>query len=109
MNSVVIVNWVDKDFADRVLYSLEKHGYRRTEDYESAGAQIQVWEKDSRTNARGQVLGSDPLAPIKTLPVDLMVSAIAGRLAVYMPEGTKQWEIEHAATMLVYDLQGKPG
>ncbi len=31
MNSIVIVNWEDKDFAERVAYSLEKQGFKRTE------------------------------------------------------------------------------
>lgn len=109
MNSVVIVNWVDTDFAQRVTYSLEKCGYVRSEDYQCAAAQIQVWEKAAAANARGRFLESDPLAPIRLLPVPLMVNAIKDRLAVYMPEGSKDWEIEHAATNLVYDLMGKPG
>ena len=105
----MIVNWVDADFAQRVLYSLERQGYVRKEDYECSQAQIQVWEKAPENNAKGRVLKSDPLAPIKVLPLNLMVEAIKGRLAVYMPEGTKDWEIEHAATNLVFDLMGKPG
>lgn len=110
MNSIVIVNWEDKDFAERVLYSLEKQGFKRTEDYESAGAHLQVWEKEGKNNARGRTLGVDPLAPIKFLPVDLMVAKITGRLAgAYMPEGTPAWQIEHMATNLIYDLMGKPG
>jgi hypothetical protein len=109
VNSIVIVNWEDKDVAERIAYSLEKQGFKRTEDYESTGTRIQVWEKEARDNARGRVLSASPLDPIKLLPVDLMVAALKGRLAVYMPEGTKDWEIEHAATNLIYDLMGKPG
>lgn len=111
MNSIVIVNWVDKDFAERVLYSLEKQGYRRTEDYEHAGAQCQVWEKDARTNARGQVLGNDPLAPIKLIPAELMVDKILPRLQHSLEEkdGWSDIWIRHMAVNIVYDLQGKPG
>lgn len=109
MNSVVIVNWEDKDFAQRVLYSLERAGYIRSEDYECGAAHMQVWEKVPENNLRGRMIGSDPLAPIKLLPTALMVATIKDRLAVYMPEGTKDWEIEHAATNLIFDLMGKPG
>jgi hypothetical protein len=109
VNSVVIVNWEDKDFAQRVLFALERQGYVRMEDYECGAAHMQVWEKGAATNLKGRVIGSDPLAPIRALPQDLMVATIKGRLAVYMPEGTKDWEIEHAATNLIFDLMGKPG
>jgi hypothetical protein len=109
VNSIVIVNWVDKEFAQRVLFSLERAGYVRKEDYECGAAQMQVWEKAPENNQRGRMLGSDPLAPIKLLPLELMVAAIKDRLAVYMPQGTPAWEIEHAATNLIFDLMGKPG
>jgi hypothetical protein len=109
VNSIVIVNWEDKDFAQRVLYTLERQGYARTEDYECGQAHMQVWHKASGDNAQGRVIDSNPLAPIRLLPQELMVHAIKGRLAVYMPEGTKDWEIEHAATNLIFDLMGKPG
>jgi hypothetical protein len=56
MNSVVIVNWEDKDFAKRIAYSLEKQGFNCTEDYENVGAHIQVWEKESKDNVRGRTL-----------------------------------------------------
>lgn len=109
MSSIVIVNWEDKDFAERVCYSLERARYVLTEDYECGATRMQVWEKAPENSQRGRMIGSDPLAPIKLLPLDLMVSAIKGRLAVYMPPGTKDWEIEHAATNLIFDLMGKPG
>lgn len=109
VNSVVVVNWVDKDFAQRVLYSLERCGYVRSEDYECGQAHMQVWAKGAADNQNGRVLGSEPLAAIRLLPQELMVAAIKDRLAVYMPEGTPAWEIEHAATMLIFDLMGKPG
>jgi hypothetical protein len=108
VNSIVVLNWKDKDFAERVIYSLEKQGYRRTEDYEGMGAQIQVWEKEARNNLRGETIALDPLAPIKLIPADIMIGRIKDRMAVYMPEGSKDWEIDHAATNIVYDLQGKP-
>jgi hypothetical protein len=38
-----------------------------------------------------------------------MVAAIKDRLATYMPVGSKDWEVEHAATNLIFDLMGKPG
>jgi hypothetical protein len=109
VNSVVIVNWEDVEFAQRVLFSLERQGYVRVEDYECGATHMQVWEKGAATNLKGRVIGSDPLAAIRTLPRELMVAAIKGRLAVYMPEGTAEWEVEHAATNLIFDLMGKPG
>jgi hypothetical protein len=110
VNSVVIVNWEDKEFAQRVLYSLERQGYVRTEDYECGQAHMQVWQKGAADNQRGRVIENDPLAPIRLLPVEAMVARIKGRLAgAYLPEGTPDWQVEHAATNLIFDLMGKPG
>lgn len=106
---MVIVNWEDKDFAQRVLYSLERAGYIRSEDYECSQVHIQAWEKAPGDNLRWRVIENNPLAPIRLLPLALMVEAIKGRLAVYMPEGTQEWEVENAAINLVFDLMGKPG
>jgi hypothetical protein len=111
VNSIVIVNWEDKDVAERIAYSLEKQGFKRTEDYESTGTRIQVWEKEAKDNARGRVLNASPLDPIKLLPPDMMVQAILPRLenAIgHLPGQTPLWT-EHLALNLVYDLMGKPG
>ncbi len=111
MNSIVIVNWEDKDFAERVRYSLEKQGFTRTEDYEDVGVRCQVWSKESKDNARGRVIENDPLAPIKLIPAELMVDKILPRLQHSLEEkdGWSDIWIRHMAVNIVYDLQGKPG
>lgn len=109
MNSVVIVNWEDKVFVDRVRYSLEKQGFVREEDYEAMGTRTQVWIKSPKENFSGRVIGSDPLESIRLIPVEKLVSCLLPRLAVLMPEGTSQADLEWSATNLAFDLMGKPG
>ncbi len=109
MNSVVIVNWEDKVFVDRVRYSLEKQGFVREEDYESTGLRTQVWTKSPKENLAGRMIGSDPLEAIRLIPVESLVSCLMPRLAVLMPEGTSQADLEWSAKNLAFDLMGKPG
>lgn len=46
-NSVVIINWEDREFLQRMETSLRKNGFVKREDYEQVGAHTQVWEKAS--------------------------------------------------------------
>ena len=50
MNSVAIINWEDREFKERVSYSLEKTGYAMTEDYLQHGVRIQVWTCPTRAS-----------------------------------------------------------
>jgi hypothetical protein len=111
MNSVAIINWEDKEFWERLTYSLTKARYVLTEDYESIGVRTAVWEKPSNLNQVGRFIASDPLDPLRLLPVDQMVRRILPRLLHSLanePGWTQVW-IEHLAVNLVFDLMGKPG
>jgi hypothetical protein len=105
----IIVNWEDKDFRDRVLFSLERQGYVRSEDYEQVGVKTQVWTKAASDNQRGRWIENDPLGPLRLLPAELIASRLAPRLAAYMSPGTYPHELEAAAMNLASALTGRPG
>jgi uncharacterized protein (DUF2126 family) len=109
MNSIAIVNWEDKEFWERVTYSLTKARYVLTEDYESIGVRTAVWEKPSNLNQVGRYIESDPLAPLRLLPAEAIAARLIDRLETFMPEGTPRWMAEQAAINLAFDLMGKPG
>ena len=109
MNSVAIVNWEDKEFAERVAYALGRAGYVREEDYESLGVRTTVWTKTAKNNLSGRMIGNDPLEPLRHLPAEVIANCIKSRLATFVPEGTDQWHLDWMATNLAFDLMGKPG
>lgn len=62
-NSVVIVNWADRDFLHSVETSLRKKGFAKREDYEQHGLQTQVWEKAPNKSV--------DMKPISLAPLDM--------------------------------------
>lgn len=51
MNSVLIINWVDKEFLERVRYALQRAGYLVTEDYDGVGTKTIVCVKSPSEKA----------------------------------------------------------
>lgn len=109
MNSILTLNWQDKAVAHRIGVMLEQNGYTLTENYDTNGQCVQVWQKGPEATFTGRGIELSLQQAIRRMPAQMLVNMIKGRLAVYMPVDSKDWQIEQAATMLVYDLQGLPG
>jgi hypothetical protein len=109
VNSVAVINWEDQVFKERVAYSLEKTGYVLTEDYQQHGVRIQVWTKACDAPNKGQWIKGSVEEQLRLIPVELLVSRLKERLRMLLPSSTQEQQLEHAATSLAFDLQGRPG
>ncbi len=59
MNSVFIINWVDKEFIERMRYTLQRAGYLVAEDYEGIGTKTIVCVKAPKAKEPGSPVGLD--------------------------------------------------
>jgi hypothetical protein len=109
MNSILTLNWQDKEIAHRIGVMLEQSGYTLTENYDTNGQCVQVWKKEPERTFTGRGIDQTLQESLRRMPAQLLANMIQGRLAVCMPEGTPEHDVAHAALMLVYDLQGLPG
>ena len=109
MNSVAIINWEDREFKERVSYSLEKTGYAMTEDYLQHGVRIQVWTKASDVPNKGQWIRGSVEEQLRLIPAGLLASLLKERLRTLLPSSTPPCQLEHSAMNLAFDLQGRPG
>jgi hypothetical protein len=109
MNSIVTINWQDKEVAHRIGVLLEQSGYTLTENYDASGQCVQTWKKEPEKTFTGRGIDRTLQESLRRMPAELLVSMIQGRLAVCMPAGTSEQDVAQAALMLVYDLQGFPG
>lgn len=109
LNSVVIVNWEDQSFKERVAYSLEKTGYVKTEDYQQSGVLTQVWTKAAEAPNRGAWIKGSVEEQLRLIPAPLLASRLKERLRALLPSSTPEQKVEAIAMNLAFDLQGQTG